>query len=75
MGNAVAALALGVALEEFTYLEEEHHEHCFGELRLGTRQEADAEGTDGGDRHKEMFIKGIALQDTLPRLVQRFVAY
>ena len=42
--NAIAALALGIALKEFAHLEEQHHKHRLGELRLGTRQETDAQG-------------------------------
>ena len=61
MGNAVAALTLGIALEELAYLEEEHHEDCLRELGLSPRQKAYSQGTNGSDRHQEVLIKGIAL--------------
>ena len=75
VGNTFAALALGIALEEFTDLEEEHDEDGLRELRLCPRQETDAKGADGGDGHEEMLVEGIALQDALPSLMQRLVAY
>ena len=73
MRNALPALALSVTLEEFTHLEEEHHEDGLGKLGLGTGEETDQEGTDGGHRHEEMLVEGITVGDTLPRLVKRLV--
>ena len=73
MGNALSALPLGIALKEFAHLEEEHHEDGLGELGLGTGEETDQEGTDGGHRHEEMLVEGITVGDTLPRLVKRLV--
>ena len=75
VGNAVATLALGVALKEFANLEEQHDEDGLRELGLSTRQEADAEGTDGGHRHEEMFVEHVALGNAFPCLVQRLMAY
>ena len=74
MGNALAALPFGIALEEFADLEEQHHEDGLGELGLCPREEADAEGTDGGNRHQEVLIEGIAVGDSLRSLLQRVVA-
>ena len=48
VGNALTALSLGIALEQLSHLEEQHDEDSLRKLRLGTRQETDAEGTDGG---------------------------
>ena len=75
VGNALAALAFGIALKEFANLEEQHHEDGLGELGLCPREEADAEGTDGGNRHQEVLIEGIAVGDSLSSLFQRVVAY
>ena len=75
MGNALAALPFGIALEEFADLEEQHHEDGLGELGLCPREEADAEGADGGYRHQEVLIEGIAVGDSLSSLFQRVVAY
>ena len=75
MGDALSALSFSIALKEFTHLEEEHHEDGLRELRLCPRQEADAEGADGSNRHQEVLVEGIAVGDTLPSLMQRFVAY
>ena len=69
VGDAVAALAFGIALEEFTDLEEEHHEDGFWELRLSPRQETDAEGANGGNGHEEMLVEHLTLSDTLPGLM------
>ncbi len=60
MGDAVAAPAFGVALEEFADLEEEHHEHCLGKLCLRAGQEAYAEGSEGGYGHQEMLVEHVA---------------
>ena len=73
MGDAITTLTLGIALEELANLEEEHDKHCLGVLRLSTRQETDAEGTDGGDRHEEVLVEGVALKHTLDSLFQRVV--
>ena len=75
VSNTLAALSLGVALEELTNLEEQHDEHRLGELRLSAGQEPDAEGTDGGHRHQEVFVESIAVSHTLSGLLQRLVAY
>ena len=75
MGDTVAGLTLGVALEELADLEEEHHEDRFRILGLGFGEETDTEGTDGGDGHEEVLVEGIAVGDALPSLVQRLVAY
>ena len=75
MSDAVATLTLGVALEEFTHLEEEHHEDGLGVLCLGTWEKTDQQGTDGCNGHKEVLVEGFAVDDTLPRLMQRLVAY
>ena len=75
MGDTVAALAFGVTLEEFANLEEKHHENGLRKFVLGTRKEADAESSDGGNRHEEMFIERIATGDTFPSLMQCLVAY
>ena len=68
MCNALATLSLGIALEQFTYLEEKHHEDGLGELRLCPRQESDAQSADGSNRHEEMLVEGIALHNALPGL-------
>ena len=75
VGDAVAGLALSVTLEEFTDLEEEHHEDGLRVLGLGTGEETDQEGTDGGDGHEEVLIEGVAVGDTLPGLVKRLMTY
>ena len=75
MGDTVAGLALGVTLEEFADLEEEHHEDSLGILRLGSWEEADKQSADSGDGHEEVLVEGVTLHDALPRLVQRLVAY
>ena len=75
MGNAATTLSLGVALEEFANLEEQHDEDGFGELCLGTWQETYGKGADGGYRHQEMFVEGIAVHQSFDGFLQRFVTY
>ena len=75
MRDAIAALSLGISLEEFSHLEEEHHEDSFWEFRFRTRKEADAKGTDGSYRHQEMLVKHIALGDAFCRLAQGLMSY
>ena len=75
VGNAVATLTLSIAFEKFANLEEQHDEDGLRELSLGTREEADAEGADGGHRHEEMFVEHVALGNTFPCLMQRVVTY
>ena len=69
VSDAVAGLALGVTLEEFANLKEEHHEDSLGVLGLGTREETDQQGSDGSDGHEDMFVEGVAVGDSLPGLV------
>ena len=75
MSNAVTALPLGIALEKFTHLKEEHHKDRFRKLRLGSWQKTDTERTDGGNGHEEMLVEGFAMSDTLSSLMQRFMSY
>ena len=75
VGNAVAALPLGITLKEFANLKEQHDEDGLWELRLGTWQETDAKRTDSGDGHQEVLVEHIALGDAFPRLMQCFVPY
>ena len=75
MGDAATALSLGIAFEEFTYLEEQHDEDGLWELGLGTRQKTDGKSADGSHRHQEMLVEGIAVGHTLDSLLQRLVAY
>ena len=75
LGDRFTAAVLGIVLKEFTDLEEQHHEDSLGKLRFGTGEEADEQGTDGGDRHEEVLVKGIALTDTFPCFAQHVVAH
>ena len=75
VGNAVLALALGIALEELAHLEEEHHEDSFGKLRLCPWQEAYAQRTDGGHCHEEVLIERLTMSQALYGLMQRLVPY
>ena len=75
MADTAATLPLSIALEEFANLEEQHDEDGLRKLCFGSRQEADTKSTDGGDRHEEMLIEGIAVSNTLDSLLQRVVTY
>ena len=68
--NAVATLALGVALKQLANLEKEHHKHRFGELRLRPREETDAQRADGSHAHQEVLVEGVSVGQSLGRLFQ-----
>ena len=70
VGDTLTALSLGIALEEFTDLEEEHDEDRLRELCLCSGQETDAECTDGGNGHEEVLVKGFPMHHTLYCLFQ-----
>ena len=75
VADALAALPLGVALEQLAHLEEEHDEDGLGKLRLGPGQEADGQCADGGHRHEEMLVEPVAVGHAFGSLLQRLVAY
>ena len=75
VGYAPSALPFGITLEQLANLEEQHNEDRLRELRLGTRQEADAQRADGSHRHQEVLVHGVAVSHTLSSLLQRLVAY
>ena len=75
VGDALAALALGIAFEQLTYLEEQHHEDGLGKLGLSTGQEADAEGSDGSHRHEEVLVERFSVGNAFSGLFQRLMAY
>ena len=75
VGNAVAAFSFGIALEQFSYLEEKHDEYRFGESGLRAGKESYAECPYRGDRHKEMLVEGVAVRDALDGFLQRVEAY
>ena len=70
MGDAVAALSLGIALEKLTDLEEQHDEDSLGKLCLGPWQETDAERSDGGHGHQKVLVEGIAVGNSFCCLLQ-----
>ena len=73
MGNTLATLSFGIALKQFANLEEQHDENGLRKLRLSTGQKADEQGSDGGNRHQEMFVESLAVNESLSRLFQRIV--
>ena len=74
MGNALAALALGIAFEKLADLEKQHNKNRFRKLRFSTWQEADAECPDSGDGHQEMFIERLAVRQSLGGFLERVEA-
>ena len=73
MRDTLATSVCGIPFEEFAYLEEKHHEDCLREFRLRARQETDAESTDSGYGHKEMFVEHVAIHNALGSLLQGVV--
>lgn len=75
MRDARPTLSFGQSLEILAHLEEQHHKDGLSKLALGTWQKTDAEGTDGGHRHQEVLIEGVAMRQSLGRLLQRACTY
>ena len=73
--DALTALALSIALEQLAHLEEQHDEDGLRELCLGTWQEADAQGTDGGYRHQQVLVHGFTMHQAFHSFLQRIIAY
>ena len=71
VGNTLAALSFGIALEQFSYLEKQHDEDCLREFVLRTRQETDAQRSQCGNSHQEVFVEGLALHQSLCSFLQR----
>ena len=74
MGDALAALSLGIALEQLANLEEQHDEDSLRELGIGSWQEPDGECAHRGNRHEEVLVEGIAVSNALSRLLQRVMS-
>ncbi len=72
---ALAALAFSIAFEKLADLEKQHDEHRLWKLRLSPREETDAKCPDGGNRHEEMFVEGLAMRQALGGLLQRVETY
>ena len=75
MCNALTALALGIALEQFANLEKQHDKHGLRELRLCSGQEADSQGSNGSHRHQQMLVEGLSFCYTLHRFLQGIITY
>ena len=75
MRDARPTLSFGQSLEILAHLEEQHHKDGLSKLALGTWQKTDAEGADGGHRHQEVLIEGVAMRQALGRLFQRACTY
>ena len=73
--DARPTLSFGQALEILAHLEEQHHKDGLSKLALGAWQETDAEGADGGHRHQEMLVEGVAMRQALGSLLQCACAY
>ena len=71
MRDALAALALGIALKQLADLKKQHDENRLGKLRFGTRQKADAKRPDGRNSHQEMLVESLAMRQALSRFLER----
>ena len=74
MGNALAALALGIAFEKLADLEKQHDKDRLGKLRLGSWQETNTKCPNGGDGHKKMFVERLAVRQSLGCFLERVEA-
>ena len=75
VGDAAAAVALGLFFEPFSHLEEQHHKNGLRELAFSTGQKADAKGSQRSDAHQEVFVQGFAVDQGLGRLLQGVPTY
>ena len=73
-GDRLAALAHRIALEEFSYLVEQHDSAALGKLRLGLGEADGGKSADGGDGHKERLVEGFAAPNVAPCLAQHIMA-
>ena len=71
--DGASALPLGIIFKEFAHLKEQHHEHGLGHFGLAAGQKTDEQGTERGHTHEQIFIKGFALNNALPRFGECFV--
>ena len=69
VGDRLPAPAFRNPFEQFTHLEEQHHEHRLRELRLRPRQEADDERPQRGDGHEEVLVQRLPMGQCLDRLL------
>ena len=74
VGDAVAALAFGIAFEKLTDLEKQHDKDRLGKLRFGTGQKPDAKCPDSGNGHEEMLVESLAMRQALGSLLERVEA-
>ena len=72
---AASALAFGIALSPFAHLEKQHHCNCFGKSLVASGQKAYRECADGGYRHEEMLVEGIAVRQSFSGFLQCREAY
>ena len=70
VGYAAPAAPFGDMLKQLPYLEKEHNEHRFGELRLGTRQKTNGQRANGSDGHQKVFVQRFAVCKALRSLFQ-----
>ena len=75
MGNTGFASSFSIALKEFANLKKQHDEDRFRKFCFCTWKESDAEGSECGHRHEEMFVEGVAVGYTLSGFLQRVIAY
>ena len=61
--NASPAAAFGDSFKEFSELKEKHYEHGLRELRAGSRQESDGQGSDRSHSHQKIFVQGLSFQE------------
>ena len=73
-GDRLAALAHRIALEQFSYLVEQHDGAALGKLRLGLGEADGGKSADGGDGHEERLVEGFAAPNVAPCLAQHVMA-
>ena len=72
-GDAAAALAHGVALEQLTDLIEQHHGHGL-QIVAASLIDGQRNGAHGGHRHQEVLVEHLTLDDAPEGLAENIIA-
>ena len=74
VGNAAAALPLGIFFEHFAELEEEHHTDGFNKFGFAFGHKSDGKCSKRCYAHQKMLVPHIAMSDAHKGFQQRFIA-
>ena len=73
-GDRLARLVGRVAFEQLAYLVEEHDRRAFGHMGLSFGKEDQSEGAECGNRHEQILVEGLSVDDAVPGFGEHVVA-